>query len=34
MNSEGVEKLKTLPAPYYEVARSGEKRVYSNRPAS
>jgi 4-amino-4-deoxy-L-arabinose transferase-like glycosyltransferase len=33
INATGVEKLKTLPAPYYEVARSGEKRVYSNRPA-
>jgi len=32
INATGVEKLKTLPAPYYEVARSGEKRVYSNRP--
>jgi len=33
INATGVEKLKALPAPYYEVARSGEKRVYSNRPA-
>jgi len=29
----GLEKLKALPVSYYEVARSGEKRVYSNRPA-
>jgi 4-amino-4-deoxy-L-arabinose transferase-like glycosyltransferase len=33
INASGVEKLKALPEPYYEVARSGEKRVYSNRPA-
>jgi hypothetical protein len=33
-NAKGVEKLQGLPAPYYEVAHSGEKRVYSNRPAS
>jgi len=33
INATGVEKLNALPAPYYEVARSGEKRVYSNRPA-
>jgi 4-amino-4-deoxy-L-arabinose transferase-like glycosyltransferase len=33
INATGVEKLKTLQAPYYEMARSGEKRVYSNRPA-
>jgi 4-amino-4-deoxy-L-arabinose transferase-like glycosyltransferase len=33
INATGVEKLKTLQAPYYEIARSGEKRVYSNRPA-
>jgi hypothetical protein len=32
--AEGVEKLKLLPVPYYEVARSGEKTVYSNRPTS
>jgi 4-amino-4-deoxy-L-arabinose transferase-like glycosyltransferase len=32
INATGVEKLKALPEPYYEVARSGEKRVYSNRP--
>ena len=33
INATGVEKLKALRQPYYEVARSGEKRVYSNRPA-
>jgi 4-amino-4-deoxy-L-arabinose transferase-like glycosyltransferase len=33
INATGVEKLKALQQPYYEVARSGEKRVYSNRPA-
>jgi 4-amino-4-deoxy-L-arabinose transferase-like glycosyltransferase len=33
-DTKGVEKLKSLPVPYYEVARSGEKTVYSNRPAS
>ncbi|HEY6268024.1 MAG TPA: glycosyltransferase family 39 protein [Candidatus Acidoferrum sp.] len=33
INATGVEKLKTLQAPYYEMARSGEKRVYSNQPA-
>jgi hypothetical protein len=33
-NATGVEKLKSLPAPYYEVARSAEKTVYCNRPAS
>jgi 4-amino-4-deoxy-L-arabinose transferase-like glycosyltransferase len=33
INATGVGKLKALPEPYYEVARSGEKRVYSNRPA-
>jgi 4-amino-4-deoxy-L-arabinose transferase-like glycosyltransferase len=33
-NAKGVEKLKSLPAPYYEVARSAEKTVYCNRPAS
>jgi 4-amino-4-deoxy-L-arabinose transferase-like glycosyltransferase len=32
-NAKGVEKLKSLPAPYYEVAHSGEKAIYSNRPA-
>jgi 4-amino-4-deoxy-L-arabinose transferase-like glycosyltransferase len=34
METNGVDKLKSLPVPYYEVARSGEKTVYSNRPAS
>ena len=33
INATGVEKLKALQQRYYEVARSGEKRVYSNRPA-
>jgi len=33
INATGLEKLKAQPVPYYEVARSGEKRVYSNRPA-
>ena len=33
-NAKGVEKLKSLRAVYYEVARSGEKTVYSNRPPS
>jgi 4-amino-4-deoxy-L-arabinose transferase-like glycosyltransferase len=33
-NAKGVEKLKSLPAPYYEVAHSGEKAVYSNRVAA
>jgi 4-amino-4-deoxy-L-arabinose transferase-like glycosyltransferase len=33
-NAKSVDKLKPLAAPYYEVARSGEKAVYSNRPAS
>ncbi len=33
-NAQGVEKLKPLAAPYYEVARSGEKAVYSNRPVN
>ncbi len=33
INATGLERLKTLPVPYYEVARSGQKRVYSNRPA-
>jgi len=33
INATGLGKLKALPMPYYEVARSGEKRVYSNRPA-
>jgi len=34
MDAKGIEKLTNLPAPYYVVARSGEKTVYSNRPAS
>jgi 4-amino-4-deoxy-L-arabinose transferase-like glycosyltransferase len=33
-DDKGVEKLRSLPAPYYEVTRSGEKTVYSNRPTS
>jgi 4-amino-4-deoxy-L-arabinose transferase-like glycosyltransferase len=33
-NAKSIDKLKPLAAPYYEVARSGEKAVYSNRPAS
>jgi hypothetical protein len=33
-NAKSVDKLKPLAAPYYEVARSGEKAVFSNRPAS
>jgi 4-amino-4-deoxy-L-arabinose transferase-like glycosyltransferase len=33
-NAKSIDKLKPLPAPYYEVARSGEKAVYSNRPAT
>jgi len=33
-NAQGVEQLKSLAAPYYEVAHSGEKAVYSNRPVS
>jgi 4-amino-4-deoxy-L-arabinose transferase-like glycosyltransferase len=32
INATGVEKLKSLPAAYYEIAHSGEKAVYSNRP--
>jgi 4-amino-4-deoxy-L-arabinose transferase-like glycosyltransferase len=31
-NAKGLEKLKSLQLNYYEVARSGEKAVYSNRP--
>jgi len=30
---KSLAKLKSLPAPYYELTRSGEKAVYSNRPA-
>jgi 4-amino-4-deoxy-L-arabinose transferase-like glycosyltransferase len=30
---KGLEKLKSLQMNYYEVARSGEKEVYSNRPS-
>jgi hypothetical protein len=33
-NAKSVDKLKPLAAPYYEVARSGEKAVFSNRPTS
>jgi hypothetical protein len=33
-NAKSADKLKPLAAPYYEVARSGEKAVYSNRPVS
>jgi 4-amino-4-deoxy-L-arabinose transferase-like glycosyltransferase len=33
INATGLERLKALPMSYYEVARSGEKKVYSNRPA-
>jgi hypothetical protein len=33
-NAKGAEILKSLRVTYYEVARSGEKTVYSNRPAS
>jgi 4-amino-4-deoxy-L-arabinose transferase-like glycosyltransferase len=32
-NAKGLEKLKVLQLSYYEVARSGEKTVYSNHPA-
>jgi 4-amino-4-deoxy-L-arabinose transferase-like glycosyltransferase len=32
INATGVGKLKSLPAAYYEIAHSGEKAVYSNRP--
>ena len=31
--NKGIGKLKSLPVPYYEVAHSGEKTVYTNRPA-
>jgi 4-amino-4-deoxy-L-arabinose transferase-like glycosyltransferase len=31
-NAKSADKLKPLAARYYEVARSGEKAVYSNRP--
>jgi hypothetical protein len=31
-NAKGLEKLKALQLNYYEVARSGEKTIYSNRP--
>jgi 4-amino-4-deoxy-L-arabinose transferase-like glycosyltransferase len=33
-NAKGLEKLKSLQLNYYELARSGEKMVYSNRPSS
>jgi 4-amino-4-deoxy-L-arabinose transferase-like glycosyltransferase len=32
-DDKGLEKLKSLQMNYYEVARSGEKTVFSNRPA-
>lgn len=31
-NAKGLEKLKSMQLKYYEVAHSGEKAVYSNRP--
>jgi 4-amino-4-deoxy-L-arabinose transferase-like glycosyltransferase len=33
-NSGNIEKMKSLGAPYYLVARAGGKSVYSNRPAA
>jgi 4-amino-4-deoxy-L-arabinose transferase-like glycosyltransferase len=33
-NSGNIEKLKSLGAPYYLVARAGGKSVYSNRPVA
>jgi hypothetical protein len=33
-NDRNIEKVQSLGAPYYLVARAGGKRVYSNRPVA
>lgn len=32
-NNKGVERLRALNAPYYEIMHSGDKTLFSNRPA-
>ena len=32
-NNKGVERLRALKAPYYEIMHSGDKTLFSNRPA-